>query len=100
VEVEWDERKRIQVAERRGVDFIVAALIFEGFYLEKVDRRRDYGEVRYIALGAVDGECYVVVYTERDGVKRLITAWKGGRSDREQYEKGIVGAASRYEGTG
>jgi uncharacterized protein len=40
-----------------------------------------------IALGMADGEVYVVVYTMRDNVHRLITAWKGGKNDREKYEK-------------
>ncbi len=40
-----------------------------------------------IALGMADGEVYIVVYTKRDEVYRLITAWKGGQRDREEYEK-------------
>ena len=47
VEFEWDETKR---------------------------ERGDYGEVRFISLGMVDDECFVVVHTERGGVTRLITA--------------------------
>lgn len=39
-----------------------------------------------IALGMADGEVYTVVYTRRGDVYRLITAWKGGRDDRERYE--------------
>ena len=64
-----------------------AALIFENDVLEKEDTRKDYSERRMIALGMADGEVYVVVYTRRDETYRLITAWKGGRRDREEYEK-------------
>ena len=40
-----------------------------------------------IALGMSEGEIYIVIYTRRDNVYRLITAWKGGQRDREEYEK-------------
>jgi len=87
VEFEWDETKRAEIYKKRGVDLLEAALIFENDVLEKEDTRRDYGEKRMIALGMADGEVYIVVYTMRDNVHRLITAWKGGKNDREKYEK-------------
>ena len=40
-----------------------------------------------IALGMSEGEIYIVIYTRRDNVYRLITACKGGQRDREEYEK-------------
>jgi uncharacterized DUF497 family protein len=90
LQFEWDEDKRQEVIAKRGVDILVAALIFEGDVLTKVDDRADYGEVRLISLGMVDGDPYVVVHTERVGVTRLITAWKGGRHERQEYEAGIA----------
>tara|TARA_R110000850_G_scaffold69385_2_gene154114 strand:+ start:1408 stop:1683 length:276 start_codon:yes stop_codon:yes gene_type:complete len=87
VEFEWDETKRAEIYKKHGVDLLEAALIFENDVLEKEDTRRDYGEKRMIALGIADGEVYIVVYTMRDNVHRLITAWKGGQDDREKYEK-------------
>ena len=87
MEFEWDEDKRAEIYEKRGVDLLEAALIFENEVLEKEDTRRDYGEKRMIALGIADGDVYTVVYTKRDEVYRLITAWKGGQNDREEYEK-------------
>ncbi|WP_339763699.1 BrnT family toxin [uncultured Hoeflea sp.] len=87
MEFEWDETKRAEIYKKHGVDLLEAALIFENDVLEKEDTRRDYGEKRMIALGIADGEVYIVVYTMRDNVHRLITAWKGGQDDREKYEK-------------
>ncbi|WP_394691443.1 BrnT family toxin [Hoeflea sp.] len=87
MEFEWDETKRAEVYRKHGVDLLEAALIFENDVLEKEDTRKDYGEKRMIALGMADGEVYIVVYTKRDEVYRLITAWKGGQLDREEYEK-------------
>lgn len=86
MEFEWDEVKRDEIYRKHGVDLLQAALIFENDVLEKEDTRRNYGEKRMIALGMADGEVYIVVYTNRDEVYRLITAWKGGQRDREAYE--------------
>ena len=51
--VEWDEPKRQSNLADHGVDFMDAALIFEGVFLEAEDRRSDYGEQRFRALGGV-----------------------------------------------
>ena len=86
----WDEEKRRKVIRERQVDILYAALIFEGDVLTRVDDRRDYGEIRNISLGMIGDECFVVVHTEVDGEMRLITAWKGGRKEREHYKKGVA----------
>jgi uncharacterized DUF497 family protein len=86
----WDENKRQKIIEERKVDILYAALIFEGDVLTRVDNRRDYGEVREISIGMVGDECFVVVHTEVDGEIRIVTAWKGGRKERELYEKGVT----------
>lgn len=90
MEFEWHEAKRLQVIKERGVDLLYAAQIFEGMVLTRIDDRQDYGETRLISLGMIDDECFVVVHTERKGVTRLITAWKGGRDERSNYETGIA----------
>lgn len=97
---EWDEKKRKQVFEKHKVDLLYAALIFEGVVLTRIDDREDYGEVREISLGTVEGESFVVVHTERDGVTRLITAWKGGHDECDQYEDGIARRSEDDERTG
>ncbi|MCE7027786.1 BrnT family toxin [Jiella sp. CBK1P-4] len=85
---------------KRGVDLLYAAGIFEGEYLTGVDNRTDYGEERLISLGMVGDECFVVVHTERNGVTRLITAWKGGRDERRDYQAGIARRDQADEGEG
>jgi uncharacterized DUF497 family protein len=100
VQFEWDEKKRRQGIEKHGVDFVYAALIFEGDVLTRCDDREDYGEERLISLGLVDGECFVVVHTERNGSTRLITAWKGGRDERAEYQAGIARRYKTDEGKG
>jgi uncharacterized DUF497 family protein len=97
LEFEWDETKRQEVILKHGVDMLYAALVFENDVLSRRDDRFEYGEDRVISIGLVDGECFVVVHTERKGVTRLITAWKGGRDDREEYQAGVARRVEKDE---
>lgn len=65
----------------RGFGFEYAARLFAGPTLEVVDRRRDYGEERIKAIGEIDGRVYVVIYTDRPGVRWIISAWKASGKD-------------------
>ena len=91
MEFEWDEAKRQEIIERRDIDIVYAARIFRGPILTEQDLRKDYGEDRYIAIGLVEDRCFVVAYTYRGTVIRLITAWEGGRHVREEYKARIAG---------
>jgi uncharacterized DUF497 family protein len=82
---EWDEAKDATNRRKHDLGFREAAEIFRGYVLTAEDTRRDYGERRLIALGEYNGEVIRVVFTERDGNVRIITAWKASRDDRKNY---------------
>lgn len=84
--LEWDENKRQRNIAERGVDFRLAGQIFENPIIETEDRREDYGEVRYRALGHVDDDFFVVVYTWRGKNRRIISAWKVGDDGKRRYQ--------------
>lgn len=98
MEFEWSEAKWEANIAKHGIDFLRAALIFEGPVLTKRDDRQGYAEDRFVSLGMSDGECFVVVHTHRKGVTRLISAWKGGRSERIRYETGLAARAEAPKG--
>ncbi len=100
MELEWDEKKREEVIKSRKVDILYAALIFEGIVVTSVDDRKEYGETRLKSVGMVGNECFIVVHTQRDGITRIITAWKGGRIDRERYKASIAARPRDDEGEG
>ena len=83
---QWDTDKSASNEAKHGISFLQAAQIFRGPILKTRDTRRDYGETRFIALGAFDGEVLRVVFTERDGDIRLISAWRAGKHDRKKYQ--------------
>ena len=86
VAFEWDEEKRWRNLDEHGVDFRDAALIFENPVVEAEDSRSDYGEIRIRALGHVDNEYYLVVYTWRGDNRRIISAWKVGEDGKKRYQ--------------
>ncbi len=83
---QWDPDKSDANEAKHGITFLQAAQIFRGPVLKRPDDRRDYGEQRFIALGTYDGEVLRVVFTERGGDIRLISAWRAGKHDREKYQ--------------
>lgn len=89
VESEWDESKRETNIAKHGVDFVDAARVFEGAVLETEDRRQDYGERRYRALGQFNGRVLYVIYTWRQGRRRIISARRASRDERETYHSGV-----------
>lgn len=84
---EWDPGKNRDNITKHGIDFADAIRIFDGLTREKVDDRLDYGEVRTIALGIMDGREVVVVYAERGENRRIISARKATRGERKAYYK-------------
>lgn len=84
---EWDEAKSDKTFEERGIDFDFAARVFDGSYLEREDRRRNYGEQRFIVTGEVDGIIVSLAWTPRERNRRIITAWPASRQERRKYDE-------------
>ena len=82
---EWDENKRLLNYEKHGILFDDVCRIFDGFVLKRPDDRFDYGESRSIGIGDMDGLVVVVVFTEREGGIRLISARPANRDERAVY---------------
>lgn len=87
---EWDPEKEAKNIKERGLDFATASRIWAGSVAESVDGRRNYGEIRIIATGTVDGHILVVVYTWRGEIRRIISARKANARERGRLEKEIA----------
>lgn len=83
----WDEKKRLKNIASHGVDFRGLADLDWGRALVFEDRRRDYGEVRLIAMAPLDARLHVVVFVERDGGRRIISARKANNREVAFYER-------------
>ena len=84
---EWDEAKAKSNENKHSVSFLFASRAFEDDNrLTAIDNRSNYGEVRYITLARIEKRVYVLVYTFRNTVIRLISARKANNKEVERYD--------------
>jgi uncharacterized protein len=69
-----------------GFGFEYAARIFLGPTLERLDNRREYGEVRIQAIGRVIDDILFVVYTDRGDTRHIISARLASRKERRLWQ--------------
>ncbi|WP_337997787.1 BrnT family toxin [Oleispirillum naphthae] len=81
----WDEAKRAVTLAERGLDFADAERVFEGPTVTMEDGRKDYGENRYITVGFLEERIVVLVWTPRDGGRRIISMRKANDREVERY---------------
>lgn len=89
MDFEWDPAKDAANLAKHGVRFAQAARVFaDPRRIERIDRRRDYGEVRRQTIGAVDDRVVFVAYTLRQGRIRLISARRAHDHEERAYRQG------------
>ena len=86
----WDETKRLKTLVERGLDFADAGAVFEDVHLTLEDERHAYGERRMITAGWMRGRFVVIVWTPRDGGRRIISM-RYGHADEEAYYRAQLG---------
>jgi uncharacterized DUF497 family protein len=81
----WDPKKRLSNIRKHGIDFAVAARVFEGVTLTAEDRRFPYGEQRFLTLGVINGVVVSIAHTESQHSIRIISIRKATRYETLQY---------------
>jgi uncharacterized protein len=70
----FDPAKRDWTIAHRGLDFAVdAEKVFSGDTVTMIDDRFDYGEVRRIGAGFLDGRMVVIVWAQRGTSRHIIS---------------------------
>ena len=87
---EWDEAKAATNAAKHGVPFEYVARVFlDPYRLDQMDMRREYGEERRLTVGTIEGRLFVVAYTRRGAVVRLISGRKASRREQVKYDEAL-----------
>lgn len=86
MEFEWDEAKSERNLRERGFNCAHATLVFEGPIVEWCDVRKDWGETRVMAVGLVKGQFLTVIYTDRNGIRRIISARPARKKEAEAWQ--------------
>jgi uncharacterized DUF497 family protein len=88
MEFEWDSEKSDRCFAERGFDFDYAAqAFFDPDRILKKDNRYDYGEHRYQLISKIQERVFVIIFTPREDIIRIISARKGNQREVKQYEK-------------
>jgi len=85
----WDEKKNACNIRKHGIDFRDVAAMFNHPMLIRLDRRRDYGEDRWVGVGLLRDIVAVVVYVEWEDEEtiRIISARKATLYESEEFYK-------------
>jgi uncharacterized protein len=87
MEFEWDADKSEMCFQQRGFDFAYATqAFFDPKRAITLDTRYDYGEARYQLHGHIEHRLYVVAYTVRGEVVRIISARKANLREVKHHE--------------
>ena len=87
MDFEWDDVKSELCFRDRGFDFAYAAqAFFDPTRIIHADNRHSYGEDRYQLMGQIDSRLFMLVYTQRRGVTRIISARKPNLREVSNYE--------------
>lgn len=87
MEVEWNNAKAASNLAKHGIDFMDAKNIFlDPSRVEREDPR-PYAEIRIQVIGLVNDVVLLVVYTEREGRYRIISARRASRDERRRYDE-------------
>jgi uncharacterized DUF497 family protein len=87
-EFEWDDAKAEANFRKHKVRFEHAAEACEDPYaLIELDDSEDYGEDRFLLIGRAADGVLTVVYTERNGRFRIISAREASDYERRDYHR-------------
>ena len=86
VKFKWDGAKARSNYAKHGVSFQLATEVFKDFFaVEFIDDRGRYSETRFVIAGMVEGTLLWVVYTERGGCIRIISARRATKNEQDDY---------------
>ncbi len=70
---------------KHGVSLALAEVLFAGPFTSTTDDRFEYGEVREVAFGLMNGVLFACVYVDRDTERRVISLRKANRREVRLY---------------
>jgi uncharacterized DUF497 family protein len=82
--ITYDPDKRARTLEERGLDFEDAPIVFAGLTVEVEDTRKDYGEVRMLCYGRLEGRLIVIGYTPRGADRHIFSMRKANRREQDR----------------
>jgi uncharacterized DUF497 family protein len=85
VKIVYDQAKSERNVRERGLSFERVADFDFTTALFFVDDRRDYGELRHVAIGYLEKRLHVLCFVERPSGVRVISFRKANRREDRKY---------------
>ncbi len=85
MKIEFDPAKSARNAKERGLPFELTAELDWRKARVIPDRRRDYGEERFIAVAPLAARLHVVCYCVRGDARRIISFRKANKREERVY---------------
>lgn len=85
MKIEFDPEKNNKNIIERDLSFERVKEFDFNTALFEIDDRRDYGEVRIIALGYIAERLHVLIFTKRESI-RVISLRRANKKERLRYE--------------
>jgi uncharacterized DUF497 family protein len=90
LKVTFDPAKRLVTLRERGIDFATdAEKVFAGDTATFVARRSDYGEVREITAGWLNGRTVIMVWTRRGEARHIISMRYCHAKEAERFIRSV-----------
>jgi uncharacterized protein len=89
MEIIFDITKDSENQRKHGLSLSEAALMDWDAVLLWQDTRRDYSEIRMVALGPIGERLYCVVFVDRESDRRIISLRKANQREFDYYEQEI-----------
>lgn len=90
MDIEFDPEKSARNDEERGLPFALAAELDWDKARSIPDRRRDYGEERFLAFAPMRGRLHVVCFSIRGPNRRIISFRKANEREERAYEQATI----------
>jgi hypothetical protein len=84
--ITFDPAKSERNKRLRGLSFERAEELFAGVTVSYDDARHEYGEVRTVTVGMLDGRLSMVVWTPRGAARRIISLRHCNEQERKRFQ--------------
>jgi len=81
----FDRAKDEANRAKHGVSLALAEVLFSGPHVSITDDRFDYGEVRKIAFGRINGRLFACAFVDRGSARRIISLRKANSREVKRY---------------
>lgn len=89
METTFDPAKDATNLEKHGVSLALVSEMVWDEAIERMDDRKNYGEIRMIATAPIKNRLFVVVYTNRGDTRRIISLRKANDREVRDYANQI-----------